>query len=177
MTDGDFRGFVLKSLYDNRRSGTLSIHSSLLPIQTTDQEVWRIFEQLKQHGLVEGQILENYTNVGGPIDAVMGKITAAGVDVVEGKQFQPLQINFVQINNINVTGSSNVAIGHNNSQQILTNSLNEILMFIEQCTNTDAQKLEAKNKLEEFLANRSVAAIFGTTASAILGTIFPKLGR
>jgi hypothetical protein len=87
MKDADWRGLVLKALYDVRHDqqsdGALMIPDSLkLPGIEMDEEtkvlVVNIAEQLKQYNYI------TWIGFHGPYKTGRGKITAFGVEVIEG---------------------------------------------------------------------------------------------
>lgn len=171
MTDKILRSLILKVLYENRRFGMMPVCSELLSIDIDDDEVWRIFEQLKEQGLVEGHVIKYSSGLDEPIIAAKGRISAAGVDTVEGEPFTELKTEIMQTTNINITGSTNVAVGNNNTQHTIIASFDEILSVIERSSATNEQKTEVKAQLKTFLGNASVAAILGGAASAIIGKL------
>jgi hypothetical protein len=99
MTDGELRGIVLQALYEARRGGQLSrvpVDPSLGLDEKTSNN---IAEHLKQLGLIE--LFRPTSGIGS------GRITARGVDVVEGRA-PPSAFGITIIDNrIAVSGSSN----------------------------------------------------------------------
>lgn len=107
MKDADRRAIILSKLYDERH-----VRSWIsVPFDTTKSTEEQIIEtnicdQLSQYGLIEWKGL-----VGSPVG--MAKITARGVDVVEGSSKAPIAIN-IDARRISVSGSANVQIGDGN---------------------------------------------------------------
>ena len=92
MMDGELRGIVLKKFYELRNQpGTVNV-PALPEMATLDPEPYRIVnicEQLAEHGLINWTSTESMTSYGG-----FGKISASGVDVVEGTAPAPLTVTF-----------------------------------------------------------------------------------
>jgi hypothetical protein len=112
MTDGELRGVVLKNFYDFRnKPGIVSL--LLLPeifsIEPDPNRLINIFIQLQEHGLIQGNEMWDLDTR----DAA-GRITASGVDVVEGTSRPPITVAFHD-HGIVVSQSSNVQIGDSNT--------------------------------------------------------------
>ena len=94
------------------------------PIKKDD--ILYISEQLSQHGLIDWKPLKNGPRL---VDG-SGKITANGIDVIENDGLNsPIQIFIPQ--NINISNSTGVQIGNNNSQEINLASHNHSQLFID----------------------------------------------
>jgi hypothetical protein len=112
MTDGALRGEVLKKFYAVRNQPAILAPQNLPGIETLETDYNRLInicEQLGQHGLLQWVSANSLTSVGG-----MSRITARGVDVVEGTARASIAITFHD-RRISVTGSSNVQIGDSNT--------------------------------------------------------------
>jgi hypothetical protein len=112
MTDGELRGIVLQKFYDLRnQSGMLNAVASpdLQAIEPDQYRLYRICEQLREHGLIKGISLDGLNTFGS-----MGNITANGVDVIEGTARAPITVT-LNDHRISVSRSSNVQIGDSNS--------------------------------------------------------------
>lgn len=118
MKDSDIRGLVLRRFYDLRHNGSSLIQfgdvASVYPEDIV--VVANICDQLSEKGLIQWKALRtaNSRNVGGG-----GKITAYGVDVIEGTQVSPIAITFTG-QSISVSHSTNVQIGEHNTQDFST---------------------------------------------------------
>lgn len=172
MKDSELRGTVLRRLYDLRRSGKqfLTASNPALDPSLTLQETLRVCEQLAQHGLVEADLHRNLSTRDGGFDSGIVKITAQGVDVVEGNPSSDIKIEFMQTNNINVTNSSGVVIGDGNSQTITT-QLEVLLREIDKSDATESQKADAKTLLRKLVESPAVGAVLGAATQILLGQL------
>lgn len=116
MKDGDLRGIVLEKFYEVRNQQPRMVNPLSLPgldsIEPDQNRLLNICEQLGEYGLIHWQSLSGLTTVGG-----MGKISASGVDVVEGTAPAPITVTFHD-HSISVSQSSNVQIGDSNTQDV-----------------------------------------------------------
>jgi len=116
MTDGELRGIVLESFYEFRNRQPSLLNVLALPEFTSlEPDIHRLLnicEQLGQHGLIQWKSLNSFTSVGG-----MGKITARGVDVIEGTAHAPITVT-LHDHSVSVNQSSNVQIGDSNTQDV-----------------------------------------------------------
>jgi hypothetical protein len=156
MKDTQLRGIILQRYYDCRRQSWYLPTPSDLGVQVDEQEILRICDQLSQHGLLEWKSLK----ASGEIVAGMGKITAQGVSVVEGEVSTGIRVELVQNHTVNISGSSNVVVGNNNSQTI-NSSVIDLVNLINSMNATGEQKAEAKGLLRKFLEHPLLASIAG----------------
>lgn len=116
MKDGDLRGIILEKFYEVRNLQPSWVNPLGLPglglMEPDRNRLLNICEQLGEHGLIHWKSLNTMNTVGG-----MGKISASGVDVVEGTARAPITV-FLHDHSISVTGSSNVQIGDSNIQDV-----------------------------------------------------------
>lgn len=112
MKDGELRGIVLEKFYELRNQPTMINVPALPEIISLEPNVVRrvnICEQLGQNGLIHWTSTNSMSTVGG-----MGKITARGVDVVEGTARAPITVT-LHDHRISVSQSSHVQIGDSNT--------------------------------------------------------------
>jgi hypothetical protein len=161
MRDNVLRGLFLQKLYEHRRE-TQDMSYGLSPADfsfpITQQELVRIGLQLQEHNLAQS------CN-----DACLAwRLTARGVDIVEREGVgAPIEIKI-----INVSNSSHVVVGNNNTQNI-DNSIQVILSAIDKAPASAEQKTEAKNLLQQFLKHPLVTSIAGGATQALLKTVLP----
>jgi hypothetical protein len=162
MTDGEMRGVVLQKLYEKRHEGGgwVAVPFDDLLNQRERTILDHICDQLGQHGLIKWKPL-------GSGHGGMAKITAAGVDVIEGTARPPITIT-LHDHSVSVTGSNN-QVGSHNSQttgshnsQTTTIDVGKIITAIDNATASDAEKKEAKGLLEKITSNRLLVAILGS---------------
>lgn len=152
MTDNELRGRLLQDLYERRREDWVQI--GLNQMNDPDaQERIRIARQLDEHGLITLKILNRH--LGG-----MAKITAKGIDVLEGVAKSPISISIGSNQTYNISNSSNVQVGNNNSQTI-NNGLQALIKSIEESAGTQEQKEQAKSLLKKVLEHPLVSAVVG----------------
>jgi len=116
MKDGDLRGIVLEKFYEVRNQQPNMVNPLSFPglnsIEPDQHRLLNICEQLGDYGLIRWKSLGGLTAVGG-----MGKISASGVDVVEGTARSPITVTFHD-HSVSVSQSSNVQIGDSNTQDV-----------------------------------------------------------
>src|SRR5947209_436655 len=85
MTDSELRGVILRRFYDRRRESYIFLKPEEFGLRE-DQAEWedilRICEQLGEQGLIDWK---SQGLIGKNFSPGAGKITAYGVDVIEGK--------------------------------------------------------------------------------------------
>lgn len=165
MKDNETRGVVLKHYYDKRYEKADQWHAGeieLLGHGLTDKIVFAICGQLADHGLIEWKPI----NMRGGVANGFGKITAHGVDVIEGEVKAPISISVAQGDIITVTQSSDVQIGSSNMQRVNID-IETLINAINSSAAKNAEKEEAKSLLRAFLSHPLVSAIVGGLASKI----------
>lgn len=175
MKDSELRGFVLQEFYAKRRGGDLGIRVQNFPRLEVpcmeDDDLLRISDQLGQYGLIEWHDTDDGA---GKLMAGVGKITAAGIDVIEGEQKAPLPIQIDHshhIQNIQIEGQHGgiqVAGAHSNQQQSIEQEIGKIISAIDGANVSEAAKQEAKGLLVKFLQSSAAGAILGPAADALL---------
>ena len=121
MNDNEIRGIVLRHYYDRRYGGADQWHNedvARLGHGLTAEIVFAICGQLADQGLIGWRPI----NIKGLVANGFGKITAYGVDVIEGTATAPMSIAINQGDTITVAQSSNVQIGNSNSQTMIIDS-------------------------------------------------------
>ncbi|MBE2257322.1 MAG: hypothetical protein IAE88_00595 [Rhodobacteraceae bacterium] len=156
MKDTQLRGIILGKYYEHRRSRFLTLKPEDFDPPIAIEDILAISDQLGQHGLIEWKALESYDG----IEAGLGKITAFGIDVVEGEATPDIKVEFVQNKAITVTGSSNVVVGDHN-QMSITQHVAELARVIDNSNGTPQQKAEAKGLLLRLVEHPLVASIAG----------------
>ena len=96
-----------------------------------------------------------------------GRISAAGVDVIEGSAKPPISITLDQSHHVSIQNSSNVQVGNSNVQEI-SNHIGKIITAIDHSNATESEKAEAKSLLKKFLEHPLVTSIAGGVASSML---------
>ena len=155
MKDTQLRGLVLQVFYERRRESWFLPKQSDIGASISEQDILQICDQLAQHGMLEWKVLKGH----GTIRHGMGKINAFGIDVVEREATPDIKVEFVQ-QTVNITGSTNVVVGNNNSQTI-ANSIRDLVAVVESSDASPEQKLEAKSLLGKFLEHPLVVAAAG----------------
>ena len=163
MKDTQLRGILLDVFYKRRRENWFVPEVAEVGAQVNEQDILQVCSQLGQHGLIEWKSLASFDN----ISAGMGKITAFGIDVVEGEATPDIKIEFVQNQTVNISNSSNVVVGNNNTQTI-KNTVRDLVSVIESSSASLADKTEAKSLLRKFLEHPLLAAV-ASGAIALLG--------
>ncbi len=127
------------------------------------KELQRICQQLDEKTLIDKWRL-SMRGVGPEVGR--GRITAYGIDVVEGTAEPPLSVVLDQSSHISVTSSQNVQIGNHNVQRF-NGYMKQIIQAIDNYPGGEKQKAEAKSLLKKFLEHPLVTAIVGGLASTL----------
>ena len=88
-----------------------------------------------------------------------GRITAGGIDVIEGTAPAPISIT-LHDHSVSVTGSTNVQIGNANTQSVQL-EIKKILTKIDQTGASQPEKQEAKSLLERLSNNALLVSLVG----------------
>lgn len=169
-TDKELRGLVLKHLYDQRKTGRRDPHPGVIMPDGSDREYFRICEQLKQAGLIDGELIHGPVPEGGyAVIAGHVKIVAYGVDVVEDAgSSSPIPMDFSMITqHIHITDSTGIQVGNNNTLSIIS-ALQSLSTKIEQSDAPQSQKNEAKGLLEGLLKHPITVALLGAAAGGVV---------
>lgn len=164
MKDTQLRGIILAKYYERRRGQLFTPKPEDFDPPIAIEDILAISDQLGQHGLIEWTVLKNF----GGISAGLGKISAFGIDVVEGEATPDIKVEFVQNKTINVTGSSNVVVGDHN-QMSVTQHIAELARVIDNSNGTPEQKAEAKGILRRLVEHPLVASVVGGAVGLLGG--------
>jgi hypothetical protein len=160
MRDGDLRGMVLERYYDARHKITfLGLTALSTQVAVPPEVLANISEQLDQSGMIEWKPSQSLEGI---MDG-MGRITAAGVDVIEGTAPPPITIT-LHDQRISVSGSTSVIVGSGNLQGVNID-VGKLTLGIDQSSASDGEKEEAKSLLDKVVSNKTLWAVIG----AILG--------
>jgi len=166
MKDNELRGLVLQKYYERRREQYIDLGESDFDVPVTKQDILYISSQLADHELIK--FVPALDNTGQLIDG-RGHILAAGVDVVEnGGVGSPVTITFDHSSHVSVANSSNIQMGDGNIQAGDIN-IHKLVMAINHSNASDAEKKEAKSRLERFLEHPLV--------NTIIGKAIPDIGQ
>ena len=146
MKDTELRGIVLQKYYDNRRGNMFTPKPEEFDEQISFENILAISEQLGKHNLITWKAIKS---IGG-VQVGLGKISAFGIDVIEGAATPDIKVEFVQNKSITISGSSNVIVGDNNKQSV-SHHINEVIRAIDSSHATPEQKNEAKSLLSKLL--------------------------
>ncbi len=164
MKDTELRGIVLQCYYDKRREVMFTPKEEDFQVQIMLEDIYAISEQLGEHGLITWKALKSNDGV----ECGLGRITAHGIDVLEGGATPGIKVEFVQNKSINITDSSNVIVGDHNKQNI-SHHISEIARAIDASQATAEQKAEAKSLLRKFVEHPMVTAVAGSAISLLAG--------
>jgi hypothetical protein len=163
MQDADLRGAVLQKFYELRHQVDTVFLEDINSIEPNTRQLTNICEQLQQYGLIDWRPMETLAGVIGG----QGKITARGVDVIDGTERAPISVT-LHHHSITVRESSHVQIGNSNMQSVNVD-LEKLIAAVDHSSASDAEKEEAKSLLERLASNRLIqllwVAVFGGSAS------------
>ena len=152
MTDTELRSELLAYLYESRSKDFVMIGNNARHDPAHREEI-RIAQQLDEHGLIKFKLLNR--NIGGT-----AKITAHGVDVIEGNIKPPIAIHVSKNQTINISGSSGFQVGDHNSQSIKI-GIEALVQEIDSSSASADDKAEAKSLVRKVLEHPLVSAIVG----------------
>jgi len=159
MKDNELRAVVLQKYYELRRLGPFQWNEVPIednfPIKALD-ELSRVCDQLAEHRLIEWKP----TRLRGGVIGGFGKITAFGVDVVEGTATPPITITFDQRQTVSISGSNNI-VGNHNSIDI-----DEMNMAINRSNFSAAEKMDAKSLWQKVSENELLNTVIGSVCGA-----------
>lgn len=164
MKDTQLRGIILAKYYERRRGQMFMPKPDDFDPPIPIVDILGISDQLGQHGLIEWKALKY---ISGIADG-QGKISAFGIDVVEGEATPDIKVEFVQNKSVNITGSSNVVVGDHN-QLTVTQHIAELARVIDNSSGTPEQKAEAKSIIRRLAEHPLVAAIAGGAVGLLGG--------
>jgi hypothetical protein len=160
MKDNELRAVVLQKYYDLRDRDYFQWCEVELddqfPIKTFD-DLGRICNQLGEHNLIDWRPIEDGSGktVGG-----VGKITAFGVDVIEGTAKSPITITFDYSQTVSITGTNNI-VGNHNSIKV-----EEINAAISHSNFSEVEKAEAKSLWQKVCENKLLNTVIGSVFGA-----------
>ena len=93
MKDTQLRGIVLAKYYESRRSHPFTPKPNDFDPPIQIEEILSISDQLGDHGLIKWEGIRFLDGTG----TGFGKITAFGIDVVEGEATSEIKIEFVPV--------------------------------------------------------------------------------
>ncbi len=168
MKDTELRAVVLQKYYDLRdrdyfQWGEVELDEQF-PIKTFDV-LGRICDQLGEHNLIDWNPLrESGKTVGGS-----GRITALGVDVIEGTVQPPISITLDHRQTVNITGSNNIVGDHN------AVSVEMVCSAIARSSFSETEKAEARaiwqRVSENKLLNTVIGAVLGAATKHAIETV------
>lgn len=151
MDDPAVRGLILRDMYQRKREGReiLTSPSQYADLLSMSPEVVSFdLEYLLEKGLVEG----NAISVLGTTKKVVmvHNITAYGIDAVEGRHREQLEINF-NVVNVAAPVTGQIAAGGNivQTQSVTINNITELHQYVERTLTPDQAKTLG-SLLEEF---------------------------
>jgi hypothetical protein len=151
MKDQEARGIVLKRLYDIREAKQPAELGNFDDTGLAPETVTRMLEQLAHHGLIEWNPHKAGLNSLTKYLAVMARISAYGVDVIEGEAKPPIAINIDA--SVNVHGSQGVQIGGSGNVQNVSLTLERPNNYIDSAGATTQEKEDAKGLLSAAFEN------------------------
>lgn len=163
MKDSEFRGIVLRQFYEMRHVKDMLQLSDLNDLsQGNENQLANICDQLGEQGLIEWKPLRGM----GRTVAGMGKISAYGVDVIEGSRTPPIALT-INDHSVRVSGSQHVQVGSGNTQGV-TISIDKLVAAIDHSSASADEKAEAKSLLAKLGSNPIVLKVLGAVAGVVL---------
>jgi hypothetical protein len=151
MKDSEARGIVLRKCYELRGSQS---HLEMRDFEDTglpSDLVGRMLEQLSEKQLISWNPRRSSMTSETRYLVIMAKITAFGVDVIEGDAQPPMAININA--SVNVHGSQGVQIGGQGNTLNVTLDVERLNSFINSSGASVHEKEEAKGILKKMFEN------------------------
>jgi hypothetical protein len=155
MKDSELRGLILEQFYRIRHQPEQLVNplgiGRITDLDPNQLRIVNVCEQLAEDGLLRWESATSQTSFGG-----FGRITARGVDVVEGTVTPPITVTLhdhsIHDHSVAVTESSSVQIGDSNT--MLANvKVDKVIAAIDHSMASDEAKQEAKSLIEKVLNN------------------------
>lgn len=164
MKDTELRGIVLQTFYNKRREGWLIVPNGVEFSSLDDpSDVPRICDQLNEHGLIEWAGQPNEIGI---TSCGSGKISAHGVDVIEGQRTSAISITLNQGTHTHNTGGVQIV----NSTIHGNVDLGKLISAIDHSQASEAEKKEAKSLLAKLLENPLVKAVGGEAMKILVSS-------
>ncbi|HWD59361.1 MAG TPA: hypothetical protein VG308_13825 [Stellaceae bacterium] len=156
MRDDELRGAILQRFFDYRHRGILQL-TDILDVGYPAEPllVASVCERLAQAGLIEWKTSKSMAAVGG-----IGRITAAGVDVVEGHR-DPPNTPMLRGHVLSGGGTTNIQAGGGVSATGRL-PIDRALKAVDQSNASDADKSLAKSLITELGTNPLACSVLGT---------------
>ncbi len=154
MKDTQLRGLLLEAFYRRRREDFFVPNAEEIGAKVGEQDILQVCDQLAQHRMIKWKSLGSPGN----IEVGVGKISAFGIDVIENVATPDINVEFVQNQTVNISDSTNVVVGNNNSQ-VVTQTVRNLISIIESSDSPNEQKTEAKSLLRRFLEHPLLTAV------------------
>lgn len=162
MRDDELGGAVLQRFYDYRHRGVMQLPDIVVAAPSAEPLlVASVSERLAQAGLIEWKTSKSMAAVGG-----IGRITARGVDVVEGHREPPMRL--VLRDRGAVGGAAPAARAPEVTGVAAPARVEQALAAIDRTTSPPGDKTAAKKLILQLAAN--------ALAWSALGTLFGSAG-
>ncbi|MGA2860871.1 MAG: hypothetical protein ACLQFF_01850 [Steroidobacteraceae bacterium] len=145
MKVSELRGLLLEKYYQRRKERLIGLVPSDFDGKLNEQDILNIAGQLADHGLIHWRANMGHGGIGGG----MGTITAAGVDVVEGKVAAPIEIHLSPDRSLQVSASSG-ATPANETKQTVAVAIERLAQAIDDSDASAAHKRAARLLLRAF---------------------------
>jgi hypothetical protein len=145
MPDAELRGLLLETYYRRRKERLIGLMPADFDGKVDQHEIQSIAGQLADHGLIHWRAHPGQSGVGGG----MGTITAAGVDVVEGRAPAPLAMQLRQDRGRSSTASFSTMPAPDRCPSV-TVAIEQLLRAIEDSAASAADKGAATVLLHAF---------------------------
>jgi hypothetical protein len=161
MKDTELRGILLQKYYEHRRGRYFLPKPEEFDVPISEIDIIAVSSQLGEHGLLDWKELKTLNSIWGN-----GKISAFGIDVVEGAAKPDIKVEFVQNKTVTISGSSNVIVGDHNQQNI-SHHVTALEKAIDASSATPEAKQEAKGILRRFAEHPLVTSLAGGAISLL----------
>jgi hypothetical protein len=157
MKDSEARGIVLRRLYDIRHEVDMSRPQRPEDFEKTlpANVVANILSQLADKGMIEFK--PHKLRSTGQIDVFQARISALGVDVIEGTREPPIAISFD--NSVTIHGSQGVMVGGQGNVQNFTMDVEKMNSIVDSSDASITEKEEAKSLLKQLSENKLVRLV------------------
>jgi hypothetical protein len=174
MKDSVVRGCLLQLLYERRSEGSIPFghaEQAVPPPAGINRRDWlRAVAQLSEYHLIDWTPLEDQSGMG--LLSGFAKINDFGVKVLEGGVASPIRIS---IDESTVRQDQQPPIAPSTpQQQAITETLEKVIIAINQADASEREKNEVKSLLRKLLGSKAAVSVLGPGAQSLAAKYFTE---
>lgn len=165
MKDAEVRTAILRHLYKTRDDEPPDeLEPEQVGLSVSKVRLTRVLFDLREHGLAKG----TDDSASGDLCLLSPRITARGVDVVEGTERSPVAMTLDQSTTYNVgsVAGTAVQVGSGNTQNVYLH-FQQLAQAIEAAPISDDQKRSMKNRILDLLSHPAAPFVIPSVGELI----------